>query len=71
MSSSKFVSNLNGMNEEENFSKDLLKVITVADYFFRNQSQIVVGESNLTFSSPSTLQSLYNSIKSEPLEWAV
>ncbi|XP_031133705.1 PH and SEC7 domain-containing protein 4 [Sander lucioperca] len=40
MSSSKFVSNLNGMNEEENFSKDLLK-------------------------------SLYNSIKSEPLEWAV
>ncbi|XP_070844811.1 PH and SEC7 domain-containing protein 3 [Chaetodon trifascialis] len=40
MSSSKFVSNLDGMNEEENFSKDLLK-------------------------------SLYNSIKNEPLEWAV
>ncbi|KAK5879041.1 hypothetical protein CesoFtcFv8_024388 [Champsocephalus esox] len=40
MSSSKFVSNLDGMNEEENFSKDLLK-------------------------------SLYNSIKSEPLEWAI
>ncbi|XP_058473216.1 PH and SEC7 domain-containing protein 4 isoform X1 [Solea solea] len=40
MSSSKFVSNLDGMNECENFSKDLLK-------------------------------SLYNSIKSEPLEWAV
>ncbi|KAM9338437.1 uncharacterized protein ABDE67_018000 [Symphorus nematophorus] len=40
MSSSKFVSNLDGMNEGENFSKDLLK-------------------------------SLYNSIKSEPLEWAV
>ncbi|XP_040915138.1 PH and SEC7 domain-containing protein 2 [Toxotes jaculatrix] len=40
MSSSKFVSNLDGMNEGENFSKDLLKI-------------------------------LYNSIKSEPLEWAV
>ncbi|XP_032395481.1 PH and SEC7 domain-containing protein 4 [Etheostoma spectabile] len=40
MSLSKFVSNLNGMNEEDNFNKDLLK-------------------------------SLYNSIKSEPLEWAV
>ncbi|CAN9504502.1 unnamed protein product [Ophioblennius macclurei] len=40
MSSSKFVSNLDGMNEEGNFSKDLLK-------------------------------SLYNSIKSEPLQWAV
>lgn len=40
MSSSKFVSNLDGMNEGENFSKDLLK-------------------------------SLYNSIKSEPLEWAI
>ncbi|XP_061590095.1 PH and SEC7 domain-containing protein 4 [Cololabis saira] len=40
MSSSKFVSNLDGMNEGENFSKDLLK-------------------------------SLYNSIKSEALEWAV
>uniref|UniRef100_A0A671YPR3 PH and SEC7 domain-containing protein 3-like n=1 Tax=Sparus aurata TaxID=8175 RepID=A0A671YPR3_SPAAU len=40
MSSSKFVSNLDGMNEGENFGKDLLK-------------------------------SLYNSIKSEPLEWAV
>uniref|UniRef100_A0A4W6F2M1 Pleckstrin and Sec7 domain containing 4 n=1 Tax=Lates calcarifer TaxID=8187 RepID=A0A4W6F2M1_LATCA len=40
MSSSKFVSNLDGMNEGENFSKDLLK-------------------------------SLYNSIKSEPLQWAV
>nr|XP_019962805.1 PREDICTED: PH and SEC7 domain-containing protein 3-like [Paralichthys olivaceus]XP_019962806.1 PREDICTED: PH and SEC7 domain-containing protein 3-like [Paralichthys olivaceus]XP_019962807.1 PREDICTED: PH and SEC7 domain-containing protein 3-like [Paralichthys olivaceus] len=40
MSSSKFVSNLDGMNEGENFSKDLLK-------------------------------SLHNSIKSEPLEWAV
>ncbi|CAJ1070324.1 PH and SEC7 domain-containing protein 4 [Xyrichtys novacula] len=40
MSSSKFVSNLDGMNEEANFSKDFLK-------------------------------SLYNSIKSEPLEWAV
>ncbi|GLD55368.1 PH and SEC7 domain-containing protein 3 [Lates japonicus] len=40
MSSSKFVSNLDGMNENENFSKDLLK-------------------------------SLYNSIKSEPLQWAV
>uniref|UniRef100_A0A672ZI27 PH and SEC7 domain-containing protein 1-like n=1 Tax=Sphaeramia orbicularis TaxID=375764 RepID=A0A672ZI27_9TELE len=40
MSSSKFVSNLDGMNDGENFSKDLLK-------------------------------SLYNSIKSEPLEWAV
>lgn len=26
MSSSKFVSNLDGMNEGENFSKDLLKV---------------------------------------------
>ncbi|XP_022625722.1 PH and SEC7 domain-containing protein 4-like [Seriola dumerili] len=40
MSSAKFVSNLDGMNEDENFNKDLLK-------------------------------SLYNSIKSEPLEWAV
>ncbi|KAL7376090.1 hypothetical protein ABVT39_000901 [Epinephelus coioides] len=40
MSSSKFVSNLDGMNEDENFSKDLLKT-------------------------------LYNSIKNEPLEWAV
>ncbi|XP_042250461.1 PH and SEC7 domain-containing protein 2 [Thunnus maccoyii] len=40
MSSSKFVSNLDGMNDGENYSKDLLK-------------------------------SLYNSIKSEPLEWAV
>lgn len=40
MSSSKFVSNLDGMNEGENFNKDLLK-------------------------------SLYNSIKSEALEWAV
>ncbi|KAK2819192.1 hypothetical protein Q5P01_024753 [Channa striata] len=40
MSSSKFVSNLDGMNDGENFSKDLLK-------------------------------SFYNSIKSEPLEWAV
>ncbi|XP_077479432.1 PH and SEC7 domain-containing protein 2 [Stigmatopora argus] len=40
MSSSKFVSNLEGMNDGENFSKDLLKC-------------------------------LYNSIKSEPLQWAV
>ncbi|XP_037548075.1 PH and SEC7 domain-containing protein 1 [Nematolebias whitei] len=40
MSSAKFVSNLDGMNEGEHFNKDLLK-------------------------------SLYNSIKSEPLEWAV
>ncbi|XP_054468103.1 PH and SEC7 domain-containing protein 3 [Anoplopoma fimbria] len=40
MSSAKFVSNLDGMNEKENFSKDLLK-------------------------------SLYNSIKSEPLQWAI
>ncbi|XP_029372424.1 PH and SEC7 domain-containing protein 4 [Echeneis naucrates] len=40
MSSAKFVSNLDGMNDGENFNKDLLK-------------------------------SLYNSIKSEPLEWAV
>ncbi|KAL6096858.1 psd4 [Pungitius sinensis] len=40
MSSTKFVSNLDGMDEGENFSKDLLK-------------------------------SLYNSIKSEPLQWAV
>ncbi|KAG7224078.1 hypothetical protein INR49_015336 [Caranx melampygus] len=40
MSASKFVSNLDGMNEDENFNKDLLK-------------------------------SLYNSIKNEPLEWAV
>lgn len=27
MSSSKFVSNLDGMNEDQNFSRDLLKVI--------------------------------------------
>ncbi|XP_053266973.1 PH and SEC7 domain-containing protein 3 [Pleuronectes platessa] len=40
MSSSQFVSNLDGMNEGENFSKELLK-------------------------------SLHNSIKCEPLEWAV
>uniref|UniRef100_A0A8C2ZEN5 Uncharacterized protein n=1 Tax=Cyclopterus lumpus TaxID=8103 RepID=A0A8C2ZEN5_CYCLU len=40
MSSTKFVSNLDRMNEGENFSKDLLK-------------------------------SLYNSIKSEPLQWAI
>ncbi|XP_029024518.1 PH and SEC7 domain-containing protein 1 [Betta splendens] len=40
MTSSKFVSNLDEMNEGTNFSKDLLK-------------------------------SLYNSIKNEPLEWAV
>uniref|UniRef100_A0A3P9HFI5 Pleckstrin and Sec7 domain containing 4 n=1 Tax=Oryzias latipes TaxID=8090 RepID=A0A3P9HFI5_ORYLA len=40
MSSSKFVSNLDGMNEGGNFNKDLLK-------------------------------SFYNSIKNEPLEWAV
>ncbi|KAJ0057189.1 hypothetical protein NL108_002122, partial [Boleophthalmus pectinirostris] len=40
MSSSKFVSNLDGMNEGENFNKDLLK-------------------------------SLYNSIKAEPLQWAL
>ncbi|XP_061732321.1 PH and SEC7 domain-containing protein 1 isoform X1 [Nerophis ophidion] len=40
MSSSKFVSNLDGMNNGENFSKDQLKC-------------------------------LYNSIKSEPLQWAV
>ncbi|XP_007569104.1 PH and SEC7 domain-containing protein 2 [Poecilia formosa] len=40
MSSSKFVTNLDGMNEGGNFNKELLK-------------------------------SLYNSIKSEPLEWAV
>ncbi|XP_077594046.1 PH and SEC7 domain-containing protein 3 [Stigmatopora nigra] len=40
MSSSKFVSNLEGMNDGENFSKDLLKC-------------------------------LYNSIKSDPLQWAV
>ncbi|XP_028830681.1 uncharacterized protein LOC114787083 isoform X3 [Denticeps clupeoides] len=40
MSQSNFVSNLDGMNDGENFNKDLLK-------------------------------SLYNSIKSEPLEWAV
>ncbi|XP_068431012.1 PH and SEC7 domain-containing protein 4 isoform X2 [Clinocottus analis] len=40
MSLPKFVSNLDGMNEGENFSKDLLK-------------------------------SLYNSIKSEPLQWAI
>ncbi|KAK2888256.1 PH and SEC7 domain-containing protein 2 [Channa argus] len=40
MSSSKFVSNLDGMNDGENFSKDLLK-------------------------------SFYNSIKNEPLQWAV
>ncbi|XP_054612875.1 PH and SEC7 domain-containing protein 1 [Dunckerocampus dactyliophorus] len=40
MSTSKFVSNLDGMNDGENFSKELLKC-------------------------------LYNSIKSEPLEWAV
>ncbi|XP_013765355.1 PH and SEC7 domain-containing protein 1 isoform X2 [Pundamilia nyererei] len=40
MSSSKFVSNLDGMNDGANFNKDLLK-------------------------------SLYNSIKNEPLEWAV
>ncbi|KAM7368957.1 hypothetical protein PAMP_013257 [Pampus punctatissimus] len=40
MSSSKFVSNLDRMNNGENFNKDLLK-------------------------------SLYNSIKSEPLQWAV
>ncbi|XP_043952159.1 PH and SEC7 domain-containing protein 2 [Gambusia affinis] len=40
MSSSKFVTNLDGMNEGGNFNKELLK-------------------------------SLYNSIKNEPLEWAV
>ncbi|XP_032425892.1 PH and SEC7 domain-containing protein 4 [Xiphophorus hellerii] len=40
MSSSKFVTNLDGMNEGGNFNKELLK-------------------------------SLYNSIKSEPLEWAL
>nr|XP_057912708.1 PH and SEC7 domain-containing protein 2 isoform X2 [Doryrhamphus excisus] len=40
MSTSKFVSNLDGMNDGENFSKELLKC-------------------------------LYNSIKSEPLQWAV
>ncbi|XP_061149255.1 PH and SEC7 domain-containing protein 1 isoform X2 [Syngnathus typhle] len=40
MSSSRFVSNLEGMNDGENFSKDLLK-------------------------------GLYNSIKSEPLQWAI
>uniref|UniRef100_A0A3Q2UL55 PH and SEC7 domain-containing protein 4-like n=1 Tax=Fundulus heteroclitus TaxID=8078 RepID=A0A3Q2UL55_FUNHE len=40
MSSSKFVTNLDGMNEGKNFNKELLK-------------------------------SLYNSIKTEPLEWAV
>ncbi|KAM4595908.1 PH and SEC7 domain-containing protein 4-like, partial [Polymixia lowei] len=40
MTTSNFVSNLEGMNEGENFSKDLLK-------------------------------SFFNSIKSEPLEWAV
>lgn len=40
MSSSKFVSNLDGMNEGENFNKDLLK-------------------------------SLYSSIKTEPLQWAL
>ncbi|XP_028319061.1 PH and SEC7 domain-containing protein 2 isoform X2 [Gouania willdenowi] len=40
MSSSKFVSNLDGMNEDGNFSKDLLKTY-------------------------------YNSIKNQPLEWAI
>jgi len=33
MSSSKFVSNLDGMNEEENFSKDLLKVLPSLNSF--------------------------------------
>lgn len=45
MSSSKFVSNLDGMNEEGNFSKDLLKV---TDFIFKMQSQFIVGEKDLT-----------------------
>lgn len=69
MSSSKFVSNLDGMNEGENFHKDLLKVI-LSLMFFRKQIQLLVKVIK-RFSSPSTLQSLYNSIKSEALEWAV
>jgi len=34
MSSTKFVSNLDGMNEGENFSKDLLKVILSRMFVF-------------------------------------
>lgn len=41
MSSSKFVSNLDGMNEGENFSKDLLKVKTVADFCFVSESKLL------------------------------
>ena len=33
MSSSKFVSNLDGMNDGENFSKELLKVMLLPDSF--------------------------------------
>lgn len=45
MSSSKFVSNLDGMNEGENFNKDLLKVILSLIFFFK--CQILVGENDL------------------------
>lgn len=44
MSSSKFVSNLDGMNEGENFSKDLLKVKLLS--FFLS---FFVGENDSNF----------------------
>ncbi len=43
---------------------------TVTAFCFRKQIQLLVKVIK-PFSSPSTSQSLYNSIKSEPLEWAV
>lgn len=41
MSSSKFVSNLDGMNEGKNFGKDLLKVRT---FRFSGKQRCVLGE---------------------------
>ncbi len=69
MSSSKFVSNLDGMNDEENFSKELLKV--KLSLFFKKAICTIFVEYHLKVSSPSLFQSLYNSIKSEQLEWAM
>lgn len=60
MSSSKFVSNLDGMNEGQNFSKDLLKVMPLRSWSFQKhilskQGQVPLDvKCCLNFSPPST-----------------
>ena len=74
MSTSSFVSNMEGMNDGQNFNKDLLKVqhlLSLYCFSVNSSMKLFKGDQSLCLYQYIIFQSFYNSIKGEPLQWAL